>query len=384
MSVSLRNFALTVFTALVVTGLSQVVYNKFLRRRAAPALTAGEARSLITQILENLEPCRASCKELIEKVKLELQSSWGPATPSEAEMLRVYVYPTFKAAYLKVQDRACAEYNVHEWELEEAIQYYVNEQQDQQLGQLTQELADIIKSFGGGDESGGEGAGGASGGEEGGMTIASAVKAMSGRVVSATNELCTKYIAMHGVPESQEELMKFQSIYVQVAEDVQKAFLKELGTTPENWQQMIQQSIAKPEVQQALQDMNAGVEAVLKSHGIMPSAEGSDDMETTQIVMVLNELANRISSSTNDYCTEFVAKHGKPSTPELSGQFLMGLERIGEDTQNDYVAELGLTAEMWKQMLFKNASNPAVQASFQLITSSVTDVLARQGLQMNN
>jgi len=382
MSINLKNVSIGLIGAMVFQGVSQVVYNKFLKNRAAPALTAAETRSLMKSILEKLGPCQQTCEALKETVSEELQSTWGPAPPSEAEMTRVYVFPTFKAAYLKVQDRVCAEYNVHEWELEEAVEYYGRD--DQELAGLAQALAEVIKSFGGGEEE--DAAAGGEGGEEGGMTIASAIKAMAGRILSATNELCTKYCAMHGVPTTQEELAKFQAIYMQVGEDVQQAFFKELGTTQANWEQMIQKSISQPDVQKALQDMNTGIEAIFSKHGMKAAGgaaggEGGDDAGSAQIVEILKQLAMRIHSSTNEYCAEFVATHGKPNGDEqTSALFMAGLEAIGESTQNEYVAELGLTPEVWKQVLLQNASSPAVQATFELITSGVSEILAQHGL----
>jgi len=366
---------------MVFHGVSQVIYNKFWKNRAAPALTAAETRSLMKSILEKLGPIQQTCASLVETVSEELQSTWGPAPPSEAETLRVYVFPTFKAGYLKVQDRVCAEYNVHEWELEEALEFYGKD--DQELAGLAQALAEVFKSFGGGEQEAG-GASGASGegGEEGGMTIVSAIRAMAGRILSATNELCSKYCAMHGVPTTQEELAKFQGIYMQVGEDVQQAFFKELGTTQQAWEQMIQKSISQPDVQKALQDMNTGIEAIFKKHGMKAAgAEGGDDAGAAQIVEILKQLAARIRSATNDFCTEFVAQHGAPSgDAERGALFMAGLEAIGENTQNEYVAELGLTPEIWKQVLMQNASSPAVQASFELITSGVSEILAQHGL----
>jgi len=329
-------------------------------------------------ILEKLGPIQQTCASLAEAVAEECQSSWGPAPPSEAETLQLYVFPTFKAGYLKVQDRVCAEYNVHEWELEEAVEFYGKE--DAELAQLAQALAEVIKSFGGGEaEAGGQGG---EGGEEGGMTIVSAIRAMAGRILSATNELCGKYCAMHGVPSTQEELAKFQGIYMQVGEDVQQAFFKELGTTQEAWEQMIQKSISQPDVQKALQDMNAGVEAIFKKHGMKAAAsEGGDDAGAAQIVEILKQLAGRIHEATHAFCAEFVAQHGSPRGDAEKGQlFMAGLEAVGEDTQNTYIAELGLTPDVWKQVLMQNAGSPAVQASFELITSGVSGILAQYGM----
>jgi hypothetical protein len=61
-------------------------------------------------------------------------------------MMATYVYPTFKAELVKIQDALCAEHNVCEWELEEAVEVYG--QEDAELASLAGDLAKLMTKFG--------------------------------------------------------------------------------------------------------------------------------------------------------------------------------------------------------------------------------------------
>ena len=144
-SLSARNVTIGLIAAITAIGLKDVVYNKFFRKRAAPALTQAEARAIMRGLVEQLGPTVRACADLAKTVQQELATGWGPL-PTEAEMMATYVYPTFKAELVKIQDTLCAEHNVCEWELEEAVEVYG--QEDAELASLAGDLAKLMTKFG--------------------------------------------------------------------------------------------------------------------------------------------------------------------------------------------------------------------------------------------
>jgi hypothetical protein len=100
------------------------------------------------------------------------------------------------------------------------------------------------------------------------------------------------------------------------------------------------------------------------------------------LVDVLNELANRILTSTNEYCDAHIATHGVPGSPEESQSFSEGLQKMSEDIQNMFLGELGITQAVWQQLLQQSAQDPAVQQAFMRIQQGIQQLLASKGLQM--
>ena len=260
-----RQVSLGLITALGVYGLSQVVYNKLIRKRLPPALTEAETRAIMRGIVEELGPTVKSCSDLAKKVQEELAAGWGPV-PAEPEMMRIYVYPTFRAEFLQIQDRLCAEHNVCESELEEAVEVYLTS--DKELAALAQDLAKLITKMGGAPAGEGATEGGAGGGGGGGMTIVDVLNELASRILTATNDYCAAHVETHGPPTSPEASAVFTQGLTQMSEDIQKMFLGELGLTPQVWQQLLEQNAGQPEVQQAFMRMTQGIQAILAKYGL--------------------------------------------------------------------------------------------------------------------
>jgi hypothetical protein len=261
---NVSTFILGAISVLVVTGLSKVVYNKIIRKRAAPALSPAETRAILKAIISELGTAAESCINLAKVVQDELSHMMGPM-PSEEDMMRTYVFPTFREEYYKVQDRILGkEFNACDWELEEAIEEYGKD--DGEIAELAKELATILKKFGGGPQeaAGAEGGEGAEGG--GGHTIGDVVNELANRILTGTNAYCQQWVDTHGIPSTQEEQGMFVMGLQEDGERAQADYIKELGIRPEDFQNLLMKSQNNPEVQQAFMQISQGIPAILKHH----------------------------------------------------------------------------------------------------------------------
>ena len=111
------------------------------------------------------------------------------------------------------------------------------------------------------------------------------------------------------------------------------------------------------------------------------AASGAGGGGGMTIVDVLNELANRILTATNDYCAAHIETHGPPANPEASAIFTQGLTQMSEDIQKEFLGELGITTQVWQQLLEQNASQPEVQQAFMRMTQGIQAILAKYNVQ---
>lgn len=271
-TVTFRQGALGVIAVLASHGVCSVFYNKFLKKRAAPALTQAETRAIMKGVVEELGSSVRECADLKTEVEKELSKSFGPM-PSEAELMRIYVWPTFKKRFRAVQDALLAQHNACEWELEEAVQHY-GHAGDQELVSCAEDLTKLLTKMGGspaGAEEGATAAGGGSGGAAAGgpgMTLVDVIGEIAKRILKATNDYCKAHIEAHGPPTTQEASAQFTAALTHISEEIQSSFLAELGLTKEVWTQLLQQNAHVPEVQQGFMQLTQGIQAILGQYGL--------------------------------------------------------------------------------------------------------------------
>ncbi len=256
---------------IALKGIWSMTYNTWLRTGKEPALTYQEAYTIMHSIIADLDPVMKECAELARTVQSELQSGFGPI-PEESEMMRLYIGPKFKSSLIKIQDKYCNEYNVNEWDLEEALISYGAEGKEgaTEIIKLGQDLAKIMQTFGViVTDAGGEGgAGGGGGGGQQGMTIVDVLNSLAKSVLTSVAQYCKQYVEVNGTPTSQEEIMQCAQGLEATSAEVQKAFLAQYGINEQTWMQLIQQSASDPKVIDAFNNITQGVQAITAQYGI--------------------------------------------------------------------------------------------------------------------
>lgn len=100
------------------------------------------------------------------------------------------------------------------------------------------------------------------------------------------------------------------------------------------------------------------------------------------IVDVVNELASRVLTATNEFCAQYVQSMGIPESPEEQQNCAMQLSAVGDRVQGEYIKELGIRPEDFQDLLQKSAAVPEVQQAFLQIQQGVPAILQHHGISL--
>ena len=187
----------------------------------APALTEDEAREIMAKILEQLKVTATQMIRAAEGIKQKIAQQGQEI--EDRKLMQMFILPHFETAFQQLQEKILDEYEVEEYELEDAVNTYIAEG-DKKLSETAERIRMIYKEFGGGIDDADE--------SENSLTSpagAGASELNLDKVVAILEDImvnmeekCSQffeaYMAQHGSPRTKEQINNFQMQLMYISE----------------------------------------------------------------------------------------------------------------------------------------------------------------------
>lgn len=240
--------------------------------KLAPALDVEQTREIIKTLAASLQATCGKFSNAAEKIKMQMAQQGQQL--EDQQIMQHFIYPHFKTALQELEQKICDDFDIAEYELEEAVTEYC---EDEVISQHVKAIKKLIMKYGGQVESdevemAGAGAGGAGGAGAGGevdlQSVMELFNDLMKRVLDATEEYAAQHVQLHGPPADPTAVQEFQEGMVQLHTAIQNAVLAEYGLTEELFQQILMKHSSSQEVQGAFMQMQFGIQQKLAMAGI--------------------------------------------------------------------------------------------------------------------
>eukprot|EP01031_Cornospumella_fuschlensis_P034429 gene34429-41670_t len=228
----------------------------------APALTEEEAREMMKAILDRTKTNVPRLLKAAENFKQQIAAQGQEV--DDIQLLKALILPHLETGIKEIQEEVLNEYDADDDELEEAVNYYI-EQGDEELADITKSLKTIYKQFGG-DLPDEESVGSSKDFEL--HEVVELFQELVTMIVEHTETMVKKYIKENGVPSTSMQKADFQSELASITDTAEKVFLAERGLTTTDIQQLLLKHQSEPAIQQTFMSMQFQTQRILQSHGI--------------------------------------------------------------------------------------------------------------------
>eukprot|EP01031_Cornospumella_fuschlensis_P034078 gene34078-41247_t len=228
----------------------------------APALTEEEAREMMKAILDRTKTNVPRLLKAAENFKQQIAAQGQEV--DDIQLLKALILPHLETGIKEIQEEVLNEYDADDDELEEAVNYYL-EQGDEELADITKSLKTIYKQFGG-DLPDEESVGSSKDFEL--HEVVELFQELVTMIVEHTETMVKKYIKENGVPTTSMQKADFQSELASITDTAEKVFLAERGLTTTDIQQLLLKHQSEPAIQQTFMSMQFQTQRILQSHGI--------------------------------------------------------------------------------------------------------------------
>jgi hypothetical protein len=244
----------------------------------APALDEETTREIMKSLSQGLASSCIRFSNAAEKIKMQMQQQGQML--EDAQIMQHFIFPHFKTAMAELEQKVCDDYDIADFELEEAVNAYCDT--DGEIMKCANDIRNLIVKFGGQVESdevvrsSGAGASatasaGASGGVMGDVGLEDVLELfqdLTARVLEATEQYAAAHVQLHGPPTDPQGVQDFQTGMVQLHTDIQNACLEEYNLTEQQFQDILMKHANAPEVQSAFMQMQYGIQQKLAMSGI--------------------------------------------------------------------------------------------------------------------
>ena len=216
-----------------------------------------------------MQPSQARTKTNVPRLKkpadnFKQQIAAQGQEVDDIQLLKALILPHLETGIKEIQEEVLNEYDADDDELEEAVNYYL-EQGDEELADITKSLKTIYKQFGG-DLPDEESVGSSKDFEL--HEVVELFQELVTMIVEHTETMVKKYIKENGVPSTSMQKADFQSELASITDTAEKVFLAERGLTTTDIQQLLLKHQSEPAIQQTFMSMQFQTQRILQSHGI--------------------------------------------------------------------------------------------------------------------
>jgi len=239
--------------------------------KLAPALEEEEATEILTKIFEKVKKMAEKMVGAAENIKQQIQAQG--LEMEDSKIMKTYILPHFEQGFKDAQEEVLGEFDVEEYELEDAVNTYTAEG-NKTLAEMQERIRLLYKAFGGDmPEAENEAEAGDLDSKELGLeTVLTMLQSLGEHLYQQTDEYCKEFINTHGRPTA-DNMALFQEGLVEISGIAEKDMLKEHKTSPMAFQKAVIKNQQSKEVVQmimALQQQNAHI---VHSHGIKMAME---------------------------------------------------------------------------------------------------------------
>jgi len=235
--------------------------------KLAPALDVVATRDIIRSLGTGLQQTCTKFANAAEKIKMQMAQQGQQL--DDAQIMQHFIYPHFKTALQDLESKVCDDFDIAEYELEEAVTEYCD---DDEVSKYVNVIKKLIQKYGGTVESDEvEVAGASAGGVVGEVSLQSVMELFNDlmkRVLDATEEYAAQHVSLHGPPTDPAAVNEFQEGMVQLHTAIQNVVLQEYGLTEESFQAILMKHSSSQEVQAAFMQMQFGIQQKLALAGI--------------------------------------------------------------------------------------------------------------------
>jgi len=239
----------------------------------APAIEEDEARKIMKSIYAKLQTLAPRLMSAAQNIKQQIQQSGQEI--DDMTLMRQFILPHLDTNFSDIQNSVLEEFDVEVDELEEAVDTYV-EQGDEELVSICKGIRQLYRQFGGeaDDDSSSAATGGSaspsagSAAKLGPTEVVALMEELAKQMLQSTDDYCAKFIDEHGVPKAKADLETFQVGLLQLSQTVEKAVLSEVGLTEADLQALLMANQDNVEIQQIFLGMQMENQKLLSKHGI--------------------------------------------------------------------------------------------------------------------
>lgn len=229
----------------------------------APALTEDEAREMMKAILDRTKTNVPRLLKAAENFKQQIAAQGQEI--DDVQLLKALILPHLETGIKEIQEEVLNEYDADDDELEEAVNYYLA-QGDEELADITKSLRVIYKQFGG--DLGDDGEAVVSSKEFELHEAVELIHELVSKIVEHTEAMVKNFVKVHGVPTTAQQKQDFQTELHNVTDSAEKILLAERGLTTADIQQLLVKYQSEQAIQQAFMTMQFQTQRLLQTYGI--------------------------------------------------------------------------------------------------------------------
>ena len=198
--------------ATAVLATSALVYYRYFSAGGdtslAPAIEEEEAKKIMNVIFKNVKILVPKLLMAAQNIKMQIQQQGQDV--EEALLLKQYLLPHFVSGVQDIQDKALEEFGVDEDELEEAVNKYIADG-DEELASIVKGIRVMHQQFGGDTEVDDPDAPKSAKMQSMGIAeVVALLKELGNQMMQYTDDFCGKFIDEHGAPSTQKQMEEFQ------------------------------------------------------------------------------------------------------------------------------------------------------------------------------
>jgi hypothetical protein len=200
----------TALAASAILGTLALAYFQFAPTKSdlAPAITEEEAKEMMNSILKKLKLLVPKLLMAAQNIKMQIQQQGHDV--DEMTIMKQYLLPHFDSNLKEIQDAVLEEFDVDEDELEEAVNKYIADG-DEELASIAKSIRVMYQQFGGDIEIEDVAAPKSAKVESmGAEDVVSLLKELANQMMQYTDDFCGTFIDENGLPSTQQGMEEFQ------------------------------------------------------------------------------------------------------------------------------------------------------------------------------
>lgn len=176
--------------------------------KLAPAVSEEEAKLIMNTILKNLKLLAPRLLMAAQNIRQQIQQQGGEI--EDEVMMKQYILPHFGSNLKEIQEKILEEFDVDEDELEEAVNTYIANGDEELIG-ITKSIRVLHTQFGGDSEiEPPKAAKNSKAAEMGFNEVIALLEEMASQMLQETDDFCGKFVDEYGIPTNAQLAQEFQ------------------------------------------------------------------------------------------------------------------------------------------------------------------------------
>ena len=113
----------------------------------------------------------------------------------------------------------------------------------------------------------------------------------------------------------------------------------------------------------------------------IPGSEKSDkEMSLEELLAVVDVITAKMQEVTKVFISDFVEKHGKPTSGADVMKFNQGLMSVGQEAENQVFREQGINSMVFQKTVMKYNTSPELQQCFMIMQTATHKLIEEAGI----